>query len=53
MRMSEGMPVADLQPWEAEMREFERIELVEREGERARLTRRGKMLADSVAEAFV
>jgi oxygen-independent coproporphyrinogen-3 oxidase len=53
MRMSEGMPVAELSRWGDALAEFERIALVERAGDRARLTRRGKMLADSVAEAFV
>ena len=53
MRMSDGMPVEELQPWAESMAEFERIALVERQGDRTRLTRRGKMLADSVAEAFV
>jgi oxygen-independent coproporphyrinogen-3 oxidase len=53
MRMSEGMPVEDLEPWGEAMAEFERIQLIERAEGRARLTQRGKMLADSVAEAFV
>jgi hypothetical protein len=53
MRMSVGVPLADLAQWGEAILEFERIELVDRVGERARLTRRGKMLADSVAEIFV
>lgn len=53
MRMLEGIPLADLRPWQSSVAEFEQIQLVERIGDRARLTRRGKMLADSVAEAFV
>ena len=53
MRMLDGIPMTDLEPWSEAIGEFERIELVERAGECARLTRRGKMLADSVAEAFV
>ena len=53
LRMGEGMPVADLAPWTDAVTEFERIHLLERAGDRFRLTRRGKMVADSVAEAFV
>ena len=53
VRMSEGMPVADLEHWRLAITEFEQLELLERAGDRTRLTRRGKMLADSVAEAFI
>jgi oxygen-independent coproporphyrinogen III oxidase len=53
VRMSEGVPFAELARWSDAIAEFESLQLVERAGDRARLTRRGKMLADSVAEAFV
>jgi oxygen-independent coproporphyrinogen III oxidase len=53
LRMGEGMPVSELVPWIEAVTEFERNDLLERAGERMRLTARGKMVADSVAEAFV
>lgn len=53
MRMSAGIPSEELQPWKESIDEFERIGLIEQNGGIFRLTKRGKMLADSVAEAFV
>jgi oxygen-independent coproporphyrinogen III oxidase len=53
LRMGEGMPIEDLALWREAVAEFERTELLERAGDRLRLTPRGKMVADSVAEAFV
>jgi oxygen-independent coproporphyrinogen-3 oxidase len=53
MRTIEGMPLTALAPWAGQMAEFEGLGLLERTGENLRLTRRGKLLADSVAEAFV
>jgi len=53
LRMGEGMPVEDLLPWIEAVSEFEKNDLLERAGGRMRLTPRGKMVADSVAEAFV
>ena len=53
MRMAEGLALADLAPWRAEMEEFRALGFVEESGARLRLTRRGKLMADAVAEAFV
>jgi oxygen-independent coproporphyrinogen-3 oxidase len=53
IRMAEGVPRRELAPWAGEIAEFERVGLLEDRGESVRLTRRGKLLADSVAEAFV
>ncbi len=53
IRMAEGIPAAEIARWSGAIAEFERIGLIEiREGNLC-LTRRGKLLADSVAEAFV
>jgi oxygen-independent coproporphyrinogen-3 oxidase len=53
MRTERGVGVGDIGPWRDAVREFEEVGfLVERDG-RVALTRRGKMMADSVAEAFV
>lgn len=53
MRTDEGMPRTQLAPWKAQMEEFADLGLLEDFGENWRLTRRGKLLADTVAEAFV
>ncbi len=53
IRMREGIPSAELSPWVKEIAHFESIGLVERAGESLRLTTRGKLLADSVAELFI
>lgn len=53
MRMAAGLPEAQLAPWEEAVREFRALGFIEEREERAVLTRRGKMMADSVAEAFV
>jgi oxygen-independent coproporphyrinogen-3 oxidase len=53
VRMAEGIPRQELTPWSAAIAEFERIGLLHEESGTLRLTRRGKLLADSVAEAFV
>jgi oxygen-independent coproporphyrinogen-3 oxidase len=53
MRTIEGMPRSALAPWSEAMAEFERAGLLERAGENLHLTRRGKLLADTVAEALV
>ncbi len=53
MRTIEGMPETELAPWSAAMREFLEAGLLERREKNLRLTRRGKLLADTVAEAFV
>lgn len=53
MRTIEGMPITELARWSAAMEEFREAGLLERIGENLRLTRRGKLLADTVAEALV
>ena len=53
LRMGEGMPRTDLARWAEKIAEFEEMHLLEPIGDRLRLTPRGKMMADSVAEAFV
>jgi oxygen-independent coproporphyrinogen-3 oxidase len=53
LRMQEGLEASLLAAWEKETAHFEEIGLMERAGSRLRLTRRGRMLADAVAEAFV
>ena len=53
VRMAEGIPRAELTRWIEAIAEFERIGLLHEISGSLRLTRRGKLLADSVAEAFV
>jgi oxygen-independent coproporphyrinogen-3 oxidase len=53
MRTDTGIAVGDLANWREALREFQALGfLIERDG-RVALTRRGKLMADSVAEAFV
>ena len=53
IRTSEGIPRPELSPWADAIAAFEKIALLEEASGNLRLTRRGKLLADSVAEAFV
>jgi oxygen-independent coproporphyrinogen III oxidase len=53
IRMLDGIPRSELTPWAEKIAEFEKLELLENHGNSLRLTRRGKLLADSVAEIFV
>jgi len=53
LRTSGGIPVQAAAPWDAELVEMRALGLLESAGGRLRLTRRGKLMADSVAEAFV
>lgn len=53
IRMAEGVPLVGMDERMEKLEEFVRIGLVEINDDRAWLTRRGKMLADSVAEIFV
>ena len=54
LRTDRGIPLPAAAPWQAEVEELHTLGLLEssRDG-RLRLTRRGKLMADSVAEAFV
>ena len=53
LRTPRGIPTAELDQWPDERREFEELGLLKEEGGNFVLTRQGKLLADSVAAAFV
>jgi len=53
LRTERGIPAQAAAPWETELVEFRALGLLETRDGRLRLTRRGKLMADSVAEAFV
>jgi oxygen-independent coproporphyrinogen-3 oxidase len=53
LRTRRGVARGELEPWKAAVLEFEALGLLTALDDRMVLTRRGKMLADSVAEAFV
>lgn len=53
MRTAHGVSLADLERWPGALAEFRELGFVEEHASRAVLTRRGKMMADAVAEAFV
>jgi oxygen-independent coproporphyrinogen-3 oxidase len=53
LRTAHGIPAQAAAPWEAELVEMRALGLLEARDGRLRLTRRGKLMADSVAEAFV
>ncbi len=53
LRTNEGVPIAWLENWPNERNEFIALGLLREAGERAALTEAGRMVADSVAEAFV
>ncbi len=53
VRTREGIAGRDLARWPGMMEEFAALGFLEKRGDRVVLTRRGKMMADSVAEAFV
>jgi oxygen-independent coproporphyrinogen-3 oxidase len=53
MRTREGIATDSLHRWSKEMREFHELGFLEKRGDRTILTRRGKLMADSVAQAFV
>jgi oxygen-independent coproporphyrinogen-3 oxidase len=53
LRTDRGIDIDLLAPWAPRVFEFEQEGLIERIDERVRLTRRGKLVADSVAEVFV
>jgi oxygen-independent coproporphyrinogen-3 oxidase len=47
IRMADGIPEAELGRWSTAIAEFQTLGLIERENAEVRLTRRGKLLADS------
>jgi len=53
LRTADGAPAQLLESFPDETREFIRLGLLRRSGGNFLLTRAGKALADSVAEAFV
>jgi coproporphyrinogen III oxidase-like Fe-S oxidoreductase len=53
LRTNQGVPADWIQDRPAEVQEFVRLGLMLSAGERYLLTRAGRFLADSVAEAFV
>ena len=53
LRTRTGVPAAWLDEWQAECAEFMELGLLRRSDDRLVLTPEGKLLADSVAEAFV
>jgi len=53
LRTDRGVPVDSLTRWSDDVREFVELGLMRESGGAYRLTRSGKLLADSVAEAFV
>jgi len=53
LRTERGIPAPAAAPWEGELGEMRAAGLLEARDGRLRLTRRGKLMADTVAEAFV
>jgi oxygen-independent coproporphyrinogen III oxidase len=53
LRTNRGVPLASLAPWQREIEEFRALGFLQNDGDRVVLTRRGKLMADSVAEIFV
>jgi len=53
LRTAEGVKAQDTEPWKDNVAELLALELLQPRGEHLVLTRRGKLLADAVAEAFV
>lgn len=53
IRMREGLAAHEIEPWTKEFAEFRELGFIENQNDRIVLTRRGRMMADSVAEAFV
>lgn len=53
LRTNRGVPSDLLSPWQREVDEFRALGFLQNAGDRVALTRRGKLMADSVAEIFV
>jgi oxygen-independent coproporphyrinogen III oxidase len=53
LRTAEGVPQALLEPWAVELEELRREGYLQTEHTRIRLTRKGRLVADSIAELFV
>ncbi len=53
LRTNRGVALETLAPWQREVEEFRALGFLKNDGDRVVLTRRGKLMADSVAEIFV
>jgi len=53
LRTNRGVPLALLEPWQAVVKEYLNEGFAHSDGQRLRLTRKGKCVADTLAEAFV
>ena len=53
VRTREGIATDDLTRWSDELQKFRELGFLEDRCDRTVLTRRGKLMADAVAEAFV
>ena len=53
LRTNRGVAAKALLPWREQVAEFETLGLLQTAGSRVLLTRKGRLLADTVAEAFV
>jgi len=53
LRTRQGIPASELAPWPSECNEFKNLGLLQEADGHLALTRQGKLLADSVAEAFI
>ncbi len=53
LRTNHGVPDELLAPWRSEVDEFHKLGFLQQEGGKVMLTRKGKLMADSVAEIFV
>lgn len=53
LRTARGLSHAQVKPWQADLAPFFKHGLLVEEDDRIRLTSRGKLLADSIAEVFV
>jgi oxygen-independent coproporphyrinogen-3 oxidase len=53
LRTTAGVSATELEPWASEIREFSELGFLHETAGRVTLTRRGRMMADSVAEVFV
>lgn len=53
LRTNHGVPAALLEPWRSEVEEFHKLGFLQHDAGKVLLTRKGKLMADSVAEIFV
>lgn len=53
LRTREGVALAEMRPWENELKDLQEAGLIRLEGEAAKLTAEGSLVADSIAELFL